>query len=48
MRAGKNGGLVDAAILAFRSAGRGLGCAAGGLAAALHCGAVILDCGMAV
>ena len=48
MPAGRNPALVDTAILTFESTGRGLPCTAVGLKAALHCGTVLLDCGMAV
>ena len=46
MPARRNRGLVDNTILAFGSDGRGLGCAAVGLTAALHRGPVLLDYGM--
>lgn len=40
MAAGRNSALLDTAILAFGSAGRGLPCTAVGLTAALRVGAV--------
>ena len=46
MLAGRMRGLADTTILAFGSVGRGLGCAGVGLMATLHCGPVLLDCGM--
>ena len=47
MPAGRNPALVDTAIVAFGSVARGPRCAAVGLTAAVNCGSVLLDRGMA-
>ena len=47
MPARRNAALVDTAIVAFGSAGRGLRCTAVGLTAVLYCALVFRGCGMA-